>query len=210
MAAIVVHPAMSSSFRIDKDSLGDVKVPSDAYYGPFTARAMEQYKVTGQKAHINLIKAYAMIKRSAAVANKELKALDAQKADAIVKACDEILGGKLLDQFKVEAINSGAGTAFNMNSNELIANRALEILGKKKGQYDVISPNDHVNMSQSSNDTFPTAMHVAILLNMRETMTSLDRLISSLEKKAKEFAAIIKIGRTHLMDAIPVTLGAEF
>jgi aspartate ammonia-lyase len=210
MAAIVVHPAMSSSFRIDKDSLGDVKVPSDAYYGPFTARAMEQYKVTGQKAHINLIKAYAMIERSAAVANKELKALDAQKADAIVKACDEILGGKLLDQFKVEAINSGAGTAFNMNSNELIANRALEILGKKKGQYDVISPNDHVNMSQSSNDTFPTAMHVAILLNMRETMTSLDRLISSLEKKAKEFAAIIKIGRTHLMDAIPVTLGAEF
>jgi aspartate ammonia-lyase len=166
--------------------------------------------VTGQKAHINLIKAYAMIKRSAAVANKELKALDAQKADAIVKACDEILGGKLLDQFKVEAINSGAGTAFNMNSNEVIANRALEILGKKKGQYDVISPNDHVNMSQSSNDTFPTAMHVAILLNMKETMASLDRLISSLEKKAKEFAAIIKIGRTHLMDAIPVTLGAEF
>jgi aspartate ammonia-lyase len=210
MAAIVVHPAMSSSFRIDKDSLGDVKVPSDAYYGPFTARAMEQYKVTGQKAHINLIKAYAMIKRSAAVANKELKALDAQKADAIVKACDEILAGKLLDQFKVEAINSGAGTAFNMNSNEVIANRALEILGKKKGQYDVISPYDHVNMSQSSNDTFPTAMHVAILLNMKETMTSLDRLISSLEKKAKEFAAIIKIGRTHLMDAIPVTLGAEF
>jgi aspartate ammonia-lyase len=198
------------SFRTDKDSLGDVKVPSDAYYGPFTARAMQQYKVTGQKAHVNLVNAFVMIKRSAALANKELKALDAQKADAIVKACDEILSGKLLDQFMVEAINSGAGTAFNMNSNEVIANRAIEIIGKKKGQYDVVSPNDHVNMSQSSNDTFPTAMHVAILLNAKDTVASLDVLIASLEKKAKEFSDIIKIGRTHLMDAIPVTLGAEF
>jgi aspartate ammonia-lyase len=201
---------LAMSFRTDKDSLGDVKVPSDAYYGPFTARAMQQYKVTGQKAHVNLVNAFVMIKRSAALANKELKALDAQKADAIVKACDEILSGKLLDQFMVEAINSGAGTAFNMNSNEVIANRAIEIIGKKKGQYDIVSPNDHVNMSQSSNDTFPTAMHVAILLNAKDTVASLDILIASLEKKAKEFSDIIKIGRTHLMDAIPVTLGAEF
>src|SRR5581483_2861184 len=198
------------SFRIDKDSLGEIKVPSGAYYGPITARAMEQYKVTGQKVHINLIRAFVMIKRSAALANKELKALDAGKADAIVKACDEILSGKLIDQFTVEAINSGAGTAFNMNSNEVIANRALEILHKKKGQYDIISPNDDVNKAQSSNDTFPTAMHVAILLNMNETLSSLDKLTRSLEKKAKEFSDIIKIGRTHLMDAIPVTLGAEF
>ncbi|HEU4984610.1 MAG TPA: lyase family protein, partial [Nitrososphaera sp.] len=157
-----------SSFRIDKDSLGEVKVPSDAYYGPFASRAKEMYKVTGQRAHINLIRAFVMIKRSAALANKELKALDAKKADAIVQACDEILAGKLLDQFVVEAINSGAGTAFNMNTNEVIANRALEILGKKKGEYETVSPNDHVNMSQSSNDTFPTAMHVAILFNMEE------------------------------------------
>lgn len=198
------------SFRIDKDSLGEVKVPSGAYYGPFTARAMEQYKVTGHPAHINLVRAFVMIKRSAALANKELKALDATKADAIVKACDEILSGKLVDQFTVEAINSGAGTAFNMNSNEVIANRALEILHKKKGQYDVISPNDDVNKAQSSNDTFPTAMHVAILINMNDTLSSLDRLIRSLEKKAREFSDVIKIGRTHLMDAIPVTLGAEF
>src|SRR5919201_5251830 len=142
------------SFRTDKDSLGKVKVPSAAYYGPFTARAIRQYKVTGQKAHINLVRAFVMIKRSAALANKELKALDAEKSRAIVRACDEILSGKLLDQFfVVEAINSGAGTAFNMNSNEVIANRALEILGKKKGSYEIISPNDHVNMSQSSNDT---------------------------------------------------------
>lgn len=199
-----------SSFRIDKDSLGEVKVPSDAYYGPFASRAKEMYKVTGQRAHIYLIRAFVMIKRSAALANKELKALDAKKADAIVQACDEILAGKLLDQFVVEAINSGAGTAFNMNTNEVIANRALEILGKKKGEYETVSPNDHVNMSQSSNDTFPTAMHVAILFNMEEADKSLSVLINSLQKKAKEFEDIIKIGRTHLMDAIPVTLGAEF
>ncbi|HEY3094396.1 MAG TPA: aspartate ammonia-lyase [Nitrososphaera sp.] len=198
------------SFRTDEDSLGKVKVPSAAYYGPFTARAIHQYKVTGQKAHVNLVKAFVMIKRSAALANKELKALDADKARAIVKACDEILAGKLLDQFVVEAINSGAGTAFNMNTNEVVANRALEILGRKKGSYEILSPNDHVNMSQSSNDTFPTAMHVAILLNMGETISSLDRLIASLQRKAKQFSGIVKIGRTHLMDAIPVTLGAEF
>ena len=198
------------SFRIDNDSLGKVKVPSSAYYGPFTARAIEQYKVTGQKAHTNLVRAYVMIKRSAALANSELKALDEQKARAIIKACDEILSGKMLDQFVVEAINSGAGTAFNMNSNEVIANRALEILGKKKGSYEIISPNDHVNLSQSSNDTFPTAMHVAILLNMEETVNSLNKLIASLQKRAKKFSGIVKIGRTHLMDAIPVTLGAEF
>jgi aspartate ammonia-lyase len=198
------------SFRVDKDSLGKVKVPSDAYYGPFASRAKEMYRVTGQRAHPNLIRAFVMIKRSAALANKELKALDAQKAGAIVRACDEILKGKLLDQFVVEAINSGAGTAFNMNTNEVIANRALEILGKKKGQYETLSPNDHVNMSQSSNDTFPTAMHVAILLNMQEADEALSVLIRSLRKKARQFSDAIKIGRTHLMDAIPVTLGAEF
>jgi aspartate ammonia-lyase len=198
------------TFRIDKDSLGEVKVPSSAYYGPFTARAINQYKVTGQKAHINLIRAYVMIKRAAALANKELKVLDNYKAQAIVKACDEMLADELLDQFVVEAINSGAGTAFNMNTNEVIANRALEILGKTKGEYEIINPNDHVNMSQSSNDTFPTAMHVAILLNTRETIASLDKLTASLQRKAMEFAGLIKIGRTHLMDAIPVTLGVEF
>jgi aspartate ammonia-lyase len=198
------------SFRVDKDSLGKVKVPSDAYYGPFASRAKEMYRVTGQRAHPNLIRAFVMIKRSAALANKELKALDAQKAGAIVRACDEILKGKLLDQFVVEAINSGAGTAFNMNTNEVIANRTLEILGKKKGQYETLSPNDHVNMSQSSNDTFPTAMHVAILLNMQEADEALSILIRSLHKKARQFSDAIKIGRTHLMDAIPVTLGAEF
>jgi aspartate ammonia-lyase len=197
-------------FRTDTDSLGKIKVPSAAYYGPFTARAINQYKVTGQKTHPNLVRAFVMIKRSAALANRDLKVLDSEKSRAIVKACDEILAGKLLDQFVVEAINSGAGTAFNMNTNEVIANRALEFLHRKKGDYEKLSPNDHVNMSQSSNDTFPTAMHVAILLNLEETVAALDKLISSLQKKAKKFAGVAKIGRTHLMDAIPVTLGAEF
>ena len=198
------------SFRTDKDSLGEIKVPSDAYYGPFTVRAISQYNVTGQKAHANLVRAFVMIKRSAALANKELGVLDSKKAQAIVKACDEILNGSLLDQFKLDAINSGAGTAFNMNTNEVIANRALEIMGNEKGKYEIVSPNDDVNKSQSSNDTFPTAMNVAILLNLKGTMTAIDGLIAALESKASEFADVIKIGRTHLMDAIPVTLGAEF
>jgi aspartate ammonia-lyase len=198
------------SFRIDHDSLGEIKVPLNAYYGPFTSRAIEQYKVTGHKSHLNLIKAYVMIKRSAALTNSELGVLDEKIAKSIIQACDEILSGQFLDQFVVEAINSGAGTAFNMNTNEIIANRALEILGKSKGDYMTISPNDHVNMSQSSNDTFPTAMHIAILMNIILTINSLDTLIASLKKKSIDFKNIIKIGRTHLMDAIPVTLGSEF
>lgn len=198
------------SYRLDKDSLGEVKVPSNAYYGPFTVRASNQYKVTGQKPHLSMIKAFAMIKRSAALANKDLNILPAEKADAIVKACDEILSGNLLDQFIVDTINSGAGTAFNMNINEVIANRALEISGHSIGDYSFINPNDDVNMSQSSNDTFPTAMHMALLMNMKGVIDSLRSLIMALEKKSHEFREVMKIGRTHLMDAIPVTLGVEF
>lgn len=198
------------SYRLDKDSLGEVKVPSNAYYGPFTVRASNQYKVTGQKPHLSMIKAFAMIKRSAALANKDLNILPAEKANAIVKACDEILSGNLLDQFIVDTINSGAGTAFNMNINEVIANRAIEISGRSIGDYSFINPNDDVNMSQSSNDTFPTAMHMALLMNMKGVIDSLRSLIMALEKKSHEFREVIKIGRTHLMDAIPVTLGVEF
>jgi aspartate ammonia-lyase len=198
------------SFRIDKDSLGEFKVPDNAYYGPFTARALEQYKVTGNKSHLNLIKAYVMIKRSAALTNFELQILDEKIAKVIILACDEILSGQFLDHFVVDAINSGAGTAVNMNINEIIANRALEILGKSKGDYRIISPNDHVNMSQSSNDTFPTAMHIAILMNINLVIKALDVMIASLKTKSLDFKNIIKIGRTHLMDALPVTLGSEF
>ena len=197
-------------FRIDKDSLGEVKIPADAYYGAFTARAIQQYHVTGQRSHLYLIMAFVMIKRSAAIANMKTHVLDKKRGNAIVRACDKVLSGRFLDQFVVEAINSGAGTAFNMNINEVIANIALEILGHKKGRYEVLHPNDHVNMSQSSNDTFPTAMHLSILFNLKQAIPALDDLIKSLHKKAKEFSGFQKIGRTHLMDALPVSLGGEF
>ena len=197
-------------FRTDKDSLGNVKIPADAYYGPFTGRALKQYHVTGTTAHTNLIKSFVMIKRSAAISNIKLRAIDKKRGRAIVLACDKILSGKYLDQFVVDAINSGAGTAFNMNTNEVIANVALQVLHKKKGQYQFLHPNDHVNMSQSSNDTFPTAMHMAVLMNLNETIPAIDVFIKSLNKKAKQFSSYKKIGRTHLMDALPVTLGSEF
>lgn len=197
-------------FRIDRDSLGEVKIPSDAYYGPFTGRALKQYNVTGTKSHRYLVDAFVMIKRSAAAANIKRGTIDKKKGNAIIKACDKILSGKFREQFLVDQINSGAGTAFNMNTNEVIANVALGILGKKKGQYQFLHPNDHVNMSQSSNDTFPTAMHVAILMNLQETLPAIEKLIKSLSKKAKQFSNFKKVGRTHLMDALPVTLGDEF
>lgn len=197
-------------FRTDSDSLGKVEIPAEAYYGAFTARAIKQYHVTGQRSHPYLIMAFVMIKRSAAIANMKVKALDKKRGDAIVKACDQVLAGKHLDQFLIEAINSGAGTAFNMNTNEVIANIALETIGKNKGNYEVIHPNDHVNMSQSSNDTFPTAMHVATLFDANHVIPALDELVKTLVKKAREFTSYQKIGRTHLMDALPVTLGSEF
>ncbi len=196
--------------RIDVDSLGKVRIPADAYYGPFTGRALKQYHVTGQTSHPNLVRAFVMIKRSAAVANMKVGALDKKRGRAIIQSCDKILAGNFLDQFVIDAINSGAGTAFNMNTNEVISNVGLRILGKKKGQYQFLHPNDHVNMSQSSNDTFPTAMHVSILINLKKTIPAIAILIKSLNKKAKKFSSFKKIGRTHLMDALPITLGGQF
>ena len=197
-------------FRTDKDSLGTVKIPFDAYYGPFTGRAIKQYNVTGNPSHRNLIKSFVMIKRSAAVANMKTKVINKKQGNVIVKACDKILAGKHTDQFLVDMINSGAGTAFNMNVNEVITNVALRGLGKKQGQYQFLHPNDHVNMSQSSNDTYPTAMHMAILFSFKEMIPTIDKLIKSLNKKAKQFSKYKKVGRTHLMDALTVTLGSEF
>jgi len=197
-------------YRSDKDSLGTIKIPSDVYYGPFTGRAIKQYQVTGRKPHPYLIKSFVMIKRSAAIANMKTKALNRKQANTIIKACDKILAGKYQDQFVVDMINSGAGTAFNMNTNEVIANVALKIMHEGLGQYKYLHPNDHVNMSQSSNDTFPTAMHVAILFAVRDLTPAIDKLIKSLGRKAKQFSSYKKVGRTHLMDALPVTLGSEF
>src|SRR5918994_2477518 len=199
-----------ASFRIDRDSLGEVKVPNYAYYGPFTLRASNQYKITGQRSHPDLIKAYAMIKKSAALSNCELGALREEVSTAIVKACDKLLSGEFVDQIIIEPINSGAGTAFNMNINEVIANIALETIGKERGKYEIISPNDHVNMSQSSNDTFPTAMHLSILLGLDSFLQAIERVSKSLKNKGEEFKDTVKIGRTHLMDALPITLGDEF
>ncbi len=201
---------MHVEYRTERDSLGEVKIPADAYYGAFTSRAINQYHVTGLRPHINLIMAFVMIKRSASIANMKTKAISTKRGNAIIKACDKILSGKFLDQFLIEPINSGAGTAFNMNTNEVIANIALEILGEKKGDDKVLHSNDHVNMSQSSNDTFPTAMHIAILFNIRQVIPVLDEMIRTITKKAREFSGYQKIGRTHLMDALPVTLGGEF
>ena len=197
-------------YRSDSDSLGSVKIPSDAYYGPFTARAIKQYNVTGQTAHPNLVKSFIMIKRSAAIANMKTNAISKKQGTVIVNVCDKILAGKYQDQFVVDMINSGAGTAFNMNTNEVIANIALKVLGKRQGQYQFLHPNDHVNMSQSSNDTYPTAMHMAILFSLKELLPIIDKLINELDKKAKKFSKYKKIERTHLMDALPVTLGSEF
>jgi len=197
-------------YRSDRDSLGPVKIPADAYYGPFTGRAIKQYSVTGKASHRNLIKSFVMIKRSAAIANMKTKAINRKQGIAIVNACDKILAGKYIDQFVVDMINSGAGTAFNMNSNEVITNVALKGLGKKQGQYEFLHPNDHVNMSQSSNDTYPTGMHMAILFSFKEMIPAIDKLIKSINRKAKQFSKYKKLGRTHLMDALPVTLGSEF
>lgn len=197
-------------YRSDRDSLGTVKIPADAYYGPFTGRAIKQYNVTGQNPHPYLIKSFVMIKRSAAITNMKAKKLDNKQGNAIVKACDKILAGKYQNQFVVDMINSGAGTAFNMNANEVIANIALKILGKKLGQYEYLHPNDHVNMSQSSNDTYPTAMHLSVLFALDDLVPIVKKLEASLDKKSKQFKKYKKIGRTHLMDALPVTLGSEF
>ena len=201
---------MCQKIRIDKDSLGEVEVPENAYYGPFTVRAMKQYQITKLRPHPNFIKSFIMIKKAAAITNRDLGVLTPQIANPIIRSCDEILEGKLSDQFVIETLNSGASTAFNMNCNEVIANRALEILDKPRGSYEIISPNDHVNMSQSSNDTSPTAIHISIIFNCLDLIKSLDQLIHSIGKKAIDFKDDIKIGRTHLMDAIPVTMGDEF
>ncbi|MCU0852627.1 MAG: aspartate ammonia-lyase [Thermoplasmata archaeon] len=196
--------------RIEKDSLGKREVPKDAYYGIQTLRAIENFPVSGIMARPEFIMAYAMVKKAAALANEDVGWLDPKVAAAIVSACDELLEGKLLDQFVVDDFQAGAGTSFNMNLNEVIANRALELLGRRKGEYSVVNPNDHVNMAQSTNDTYPTAMRLCILIIAQKLLDNLENLRRAFVKKGMEFDRVIKSGRTHLMDALPVTLGQEF
>ena len=201
---------MAGGYRTDEDSLGRVRVPVGAYWGPFTQRALGQYTASGRPSHPDLVRAFVMIKRSAASANVAVGALDAKRGRAIKKACDDALAGRLDGQFAVDAINSGAGTAVNMNVNEVLANAALEHMGRKKGEYGHLHPNDHVNMSQSSNDTFPTAMHVSVLFGAGRVLEASEKLGASLRRAARRFAGHRKVGRTHLMDALPVSLGGEF
>ncbi len=196
--------------RIERDSLGKKEIPADAYYGVQTARALENFRASGLRLPGSMLQAYAMIKKASALANEELGTLDSRRANAIIWACDEVLSEKHDNQFKLDAYQAGAGTSFNMNVNEVIANLALERLGRKRGDYEYLSPNDHVNMAQSTNDTFPTAMHVAALLELPALDAALTKLASALREKGKQFRKVIKSGRTHLQDAVPITLGQEF
>jgi len=196
--------------RKEKDSLGVRSVPEDAYYGVQTARALENFPVSGLRAHPLFVQAYVFIKKAAAGTHESLSLLDREIARAVISAADEVLSGQLSDQFVVDVFQAGAGTSFNMNVNEVLANRALEILGDEKGNYQRVSPNDHVNKSQSTNDTFPTAMHIAAVLLLRELLPVLSDLSRALREKSEEFSGVIKSGRTHLQDAVPVTLGQEF
>lgn len=196
--------------RIESDFLGSKEVPAAAYYGIQTMRAVENFPITGNKLHPELIRALAIVKKASALANMEVELLAFSLGEAIVQAAEEIIDGKLHDQFIVDPIQGGAGTSMNMNANEVIANRALEILGKKRGEYSVISPNSHVNMSQSTNDSVPTAIHVAVLRVLDELLLTMEEMRDVFVNKQKEFDHMIKMGRTHLQDAVPIRLGQEF
>jgi aspartate ammonia-lyase len=196
--------------RTEHDSLGDVWVPAHALWGAQTQRAVDNYPISGLHAHPWMIQATVLVKKAAALANQETDRLDATVAGAIVAAADEVLGGRWHDQFVVDVYQAGAGTSHNMNANEVLANRATELLGGKRGDYSRVHPNDHVNMAQSTNDTFPTAMRVATLLAIRETLPALERLREAFAAKGREFDPIVKSGRTHLQDATPIRLGQEF
>lgn len=196
--------------RREKDILGWIVLPAHVYYGKQTQRALENFPISGLRPHQAYSKATVVIKKAASMVNSQLKLLEERQAKSIITACDEILEGKLADQFVVDPYQAGAGTSHNMNVNEVIANRANELLGGSLGSYKFIHPNDHVNMSQSTNDVIPTAVRITILNLLPQLLTNVAHLISSFSTKAKEFSKILKPGRTHLQDALPVTLGQEF
>ena len=197
-------------FRTERDPLGELEVPADAYYGIQTARAIDNFRISDLRAPADLVVATVLIKRAAAEANEALGRLDSRVAGAIIQAADEIRAGALREQFVVDVYQAGAGTSHNMNANEVIANRAAEILGGTRGDYTLVHPNDHVNMGQSTNDVFPTATRVALLIGMRPLVDAARGLASALQEKAEAFAHVLKVGRTHLQDAVPMTLGQEF
>ncbi|PIQ84712.1 MAG: aspartate ammonia-lyase [Candidatus Omnitrophica bacterium CG11_big_fil_rev_8_21_14_0_20_63_9] len=196
--------------RLERDSLGTKRVPTSAYYGIQTFRAVENFPISGLRMPVELIRAYALIKKAAASANATLGELPRRPASAIMRAADEVLRGRFDDQFVVDVYQAGAGTSFNMNANEVIANRANELLGARRGSYKHVRPNDHVNMAQSTNDTFPTAIRLASLMALPGLFEAMRQLETSLRRKARAFDGIVKSGRTHLQDAVPVRLGREF
>ena len=196
--------------RIERDPLGEYAVPADAYYGIQTQRAADNFPISGLRAPEELVTATVLVKKAAAAANSAAGRLTPDVAKAIMDAADEILSGRLRDQFIVDVYQAGAGTSHNMNTNEVLANRASEMLGSPKGTYTKVHPNDHVNMSQSTNDVFPTATRIALLLNHAPLVSSARQLHAALESKSREFGSILKVGRTHLQDAVPITFGEVF
>jgi fumarate hydratase class II len=200
-----------SSVRIETDSMGPVEVPADRYWGAQTQRSLQNFKIGGHRFGRPVIRAFGIVKKASALTNKELGKLDAAKCDLVVRAADEVIEGKLDAHFPLVVWQTGSGTQSNMNANEVIANRAIELAGGAMGSKKPVHPNDDVNRSQSSNDVFPTVMHVAAALEIKERLVpAVFALRSAIEKKAGEFGAIVKVGRTHLMDATPLTLGQEF
>ena len=197
-------------FRLEQDLLGKKNIDNCTYSGINTARALENFDLNGKTVNLNLVKEIALIKKAAAMTNKNLKLLTPEKADAIIKASEEIIEGKFDDEFKISAFQGGAGTSTNMNVNEVIANRAIELLGGNKGDYNLVHPLNHVNMSQSTNDVYPSALRIAAIRLIRKLSNSLSSLQEALQMKENEFSDIIKLGRTQLMDALPMTVGQGF
>ena len=198
------------TFRTERDTLGELSVPAAAYYGVQTLRAVENFPISGLRAPADLVTATILVKKAAAAANLQLGRLEPSVARAIIAAADEVLGGQLRDQFVVDVYQAGAGTSHNMNANEVLANRAAEILGVPRGVYDHVHPNDHVNMGQSTNDVYPTSTRLALLLGHDPLLAAARDLVASVSAKAEEFGDIVKTGRTHLQDAVPLTFGQEF
>ena len=197
-------------YRIEKDTMGEVQVPADRYYGAQTARSLMNFRIGGDRFPREMIRALGVLKKAAAITNGELDLLEGEKVDLIVQAADEVIAGRLDDHFPLVVWQTGSGTQTNMNSNEVIANRAIEIAGGKLGSKSPIHPNDDVNRGQSSNDTFPTAMHIAAAEQIvNYLIPRLELLRDTLREKSEDFSDVVKIGRTHLMDATPLTLGQE-
>ncbi len=195
--------------RKEYDFLGEMEIPEDVYYGVQTMRAIENFRITGQTIDKDFVQSMAKVKKAAALANMSTGRLEESIGKALVQAADEIIAGQMLDQFPVDPIQGGAGTSVNMNTNEVLVNRALEIMGQPKGRYDIISPNNHANMAQSTNDSFPTGIKVCVSTKSKKLIQALNRLADELDRKALEFKDVLKMGRTHLQDAVPISLGQE-